>query len=278
MAPMQIPQETYGDPAVALPGQLYGSGIRDIVTGVTAQKGTAKVVTLTFADTWAAADTVATTVGGHVVNTTLAAGEDTPTEARDAVLSDLQQNAGAASLFSFAAVSTNQIQATQIEQAAGSGIYLDTPLTSVATTAGDGDVTVATPTAAASAAHLKFGQGLIYDATADKRYALPSSALASVATFGGVVVRQHHHVRAPSPYDVEAGEAFSILKQGRIWVLVEVAVTRNQQAYLRHTANGVHRPGGWRNDADTSRASAVNCYFERDAAAGAVAPLRVNII
>lgn len=269
----EIPQTTFGAPARGLAGDVLKKD--DAVTGVTALKGRPKIIEVVFADTWAAADTVATTIGGHVVNTTLAAGEDTVTEARDAVQSDVEEDVDAAQLVTIAAVSTDTVRYTQVEQNPGSGQYLDLPVTCTATTAGDGDVTVNVTQTAQSTEHLNFGQGVALDNTGKNRYTLPAAAS---FTFGGVIMRQHKHNRGKDEdtWDITGGETFAVLRRGRIRVKVEDAVTRGAQAYLRHTRNGANAPGGWRSDADGSRADLVPCYFEQSGAAGSIVDLWVG--
>ncbi len=72
----------------------------------------------------------------------------------------------------------------------------------------------------------------------------------------------------------------SFLRRGRIWVTVENAVTRGQQAFLRHTSDGGSNTalGTWRGDWDAGRAAAVPwARFMTAAGAAGLAQLEVSL-
>lgn len=73
-------------------------------------------------------------------------------------------------------------------------------------------------------------------------------------------------------------ETGSFLRRGVIWVTVENAVSRGQQAHLRHTSDGGSNTslGTWRGDWDAGRAACVpNARFITAASAAGLAQLEV---
>lgn len=72
----------------------------------------------------------------------------------------------------------------------------------------------------------------------------------------------------------------NFLRKGRIWVTVENAVTRGQQAYLRHTSDGGSNTalGTWRGNWDAGRAAAwPKATFATAASAAGLAQLEVSL-
>lgn len=61
-----------------------------------------------------------------------------------------------------------------------------------------------------------------------------------------------------STTDHAAGKGVSVVRQGKIWVLTETAMTYGQSVFVRFTANGGNTQlGKVRNDADTANAVAA---------------------
>ncbi|TPV96248.1 MAG: hypothetical protein B7733_05930 [Myxococcales bacterium FL481] len=117
------------------------------------------------------------------------------------------------------------------------------------------------------ATELGFGEGVLREATDAQTVELPSGTFAA-GLFEGVVLKHAQHNSATTK-DVDEDEFFSCLREGQCWVIVEDAVSRGDQLFLRHTANGGNDPGGFRSDADTNRAVQVPVHVMQDAAAGA---------
>ncbi len=120
----------------------------------------------------------------------------------------------------------------------------------------------------ATALDLPFGIGVVrgYSAgsptTPEECIKKPS---ASTDDFMGVVVFQHDI----NQLELAAGGLASdtlglpikrrggIMRQGRVYVLVEQTVAYTDPVYLRYTAN-TYLPGGWRKDADSSKAVLIS--------------------
>jgi hypothetical protein len=68
-----------------------------------------------------------------------------------------------------------------------------------------------------------------------------------------------------------------LMRQGRIYVKVEDAVSEGQRAYCRHTAPGSETLGAFRGDDDSGNAAAYFARFAHDAAAGDLVPLEVDV-
>lgn len=73
----------------------------------------------------------------------------------------------------------------------------------------------------------------------------------------------------------EQDKPITFRNMGYITVLTEVAVTKDDAAYFRHTASGGNTTiGAWRNDADTATADAVTgAFFNESAGAGELVEL-----
>ena len=73
-------------------------------------------------------------------------------------------------------------------------------------------------------------------------------------------------------------EMVTVLRKGRIYVQVEVAVISDDDVYVRHVASGVLVRGGFGNTADTSTAFIVSAArFVTSAAAGGFAIVEINL-
>jgi hypothetical protein len=268
-------QLDYTEEKVALvKGQISRSAaFRHLTTGVIPTTGRPKIVTFTFAGTWAAGDTETITLDGVPSLTTLAAGEDSIEEARDAVLSDLLLVAQFSRDYTFAAVSTDAIRVTGKERVEGSGEYVDYTATESETTAGDGAVTQATTQTWQDKGDIAFGTGLALVTTDDggQVCALPS---ATGFAFAGVAVFEHaQENRLLLGEDgIPAQQAISLMLKGYVGLEVEETVVPGDPVFLRHTANANGSPGGWRMSADTATADQITgARWVTGAAAGELA-------
>jgi hypothetical protein len=260
-------------PGAIATGDLYGGKNH---TRVNAQIGQAKVFDIVFAGVWAAADTQTTTLGGVPVVSTMQAGEDTVTEARDRVRTTLLGNANITRDYEVTAVSTDTLRITGKPRTPGGSDFVDYSAASIETTAGSGTATGTVTTAYAAEGALPFGVGVALDPTdpRGKRVTLPATGF----RFGGVVVFSHafENRDLPSTAGVPARTPFSARMEGPIGVQVEEDVQAGDPAFLRHTANANGTPGGWRNDADSATCDAVAGRFITGASAGGVAVLELN--
>lgn len=267
------------EPAIGLEGQLAlgFAGRQDVQTGVNAQTGRAKIAEIVFTGTWAAADSLVTTLAGVPVTTTLAAGEDTITEARDAHLADLQANANITRDYILTTDGTDAILVEGRERGTDTGAYVDFTATSVATTAGDGDVTVTATQSARTRGDLPFGKAVAYDETdpRGKRCVLPA---ATGFRFAGVTAFSHAHANRTlaGSNGIPAQDSFNRLKAGFIYVKAETDVQPGDRAFVRHTANANGEPGNFRNDADTNTADEIPGEFVTGGDAGSLVVLQIN--
>ncbi len=78
---------------------------------------------------------------------------------------------------------------------------------------------------------------------------------------------------------LEDGETASLVRKGRVWVVVEEAVAVGDDVYFRHTAGGGGSElGAFRNDADTASCDQLTQANWLVGSSGAgVALLEVNI-
>lgn len=123
------------------------------------------------------------------------------------------------------------------------------------------------------AAAVAYGTGVALGTDPATQFELPA---ATGFVFGGVVVHSHarEDVAAAGP---EQNEPNELLRKGRIWVVVEEAVTPADDVFLRHTINAALVPGSWRIDADTARADQITqARWLTSAAAAGLAQLEVN--
>lgn len=111
----------------------------------------------------------------------------------------------------------------------------------------------------------------------EDEFRLPSAA---GQTQYGITVHRHgrEDFALAGAFAFAQGEDVELLRQGRIWVLVEEAITANDPVFFRHTVNGGLVPGGWRNDAAAAEADAVpNAIFLTTAAIDTVALIDINL-
>lgn len=119
-------------------------------------------------------------------------------------------------------------------------------------------------------AGLEFGLGGTFG-TSDNQIA-PLAAITD--KFMGVIM--HHNCEGGVLADKEA---VSVLRRGRIYVLVEEAVVKGDAAFVRAVATGPQRAGAFRKSADgvTTIDLTGKAEFVTSAAAGALAVLDINL-
>lgn len=273
-----IPQTSYtADPVAGIVGSLaLGTTYQDCVPRVNTQTGRPRIWTLTFAGTWAPADDADTTIAGVQVVTTLAAGEDTIEEARDAHLVDLQANANLGKLVSFAAQGTDEIVVSSVELAEGTGKYLDFSRAATESTAGNGTLTGADTQTPLDSENMPLGVGVALDQTDSrgKRVTLPT---ATAFKFGGIVVHSHavenKMLKLGSGLYYPVGFPFSCIMNGYVRVKVDTTVQAGDTIYVRHTPSGLLKAGGISNSATGS--DAIPGSFHTGASAGGIAIAKV---
>jgi hypothetical protein len=73
-------------------------------------------------------------------------------------------------------------------------------------------------------------------------------------------------------------EMASVLRRGRIWVVVEEAIAVGDDVYFRHTTGTGTEIGAFRNDADTASCDQItNAEWLQGSAAAGVALLEINV-
>ncbi len=98
--------------------------------------------------------------------------------------------------------------------------------------------------------------------------------------FLGITVHQHgrQDLELAGDFAFITDEPVELVRRGRIWVIVEEAVTAGDPVFWRHTVNGGLIPGGWRTDLDTANAIQVlQAEFMTDALIDTVAIIDLNL-
>lgn len=98
--------------------------------------------------------------------------------------------------------------------------------------------------------------------------------------FLGVTIHEHTEIdSAGEAAEIEAdGGKASILRKGRIWVVVEEAIALTNDVYFRHTAAGAEVLGAFRTDADTADADQLtNARWLTTTSGAGVALLEINL-
>lgn len=110
------------------------------------------------------------------------------------------------------------------------------------------------------------------------------AASADITTLGkalGVVLADQARAQDPSvtPAQYPINSAVSVRRKGRVWVLVEEAVSNGDQAFARYAAGaGGTQLGAFRKSADTATAAAVpNAYYRSNALAAGYAVLEIEL-
>lgn len=123
----------------------------------------------------------------------------------------------------------------------------------------------------ASGATIAFGRGVVLD-TDDNTVKLPASGS---DVFAGVAYDNENQPVGATGYP--DGTVTGVVRQGKVMVVVEKAVTPADPVYCRYTAAGDNTPGSFRTDADSSKAFAVTqARFLRSGGPGLV-PLELNL-
>ena len=124
---------------------------------------------------------------------------------------------------------------------------------------------------------IPFGRGVIEGATP------PLGVLPSVTGFLFAGIARHKAKVAPNDgtgAKYEAGEAISVVRKGRVWVLAEDVITLTSDVYLRHTLGAADQlPGRFRTDADGSDADQISNarWVSITSGANELAQLEINI-
>jgi hypothetical protein len=96
----------------------------------------------------------------------------------------------------------------------------------------------------------------------------------------GVFVHDHEYPREEmGNTGVLPKNPMAVMRKGRVYVTVEEAVNKNDQAYVRHTASGGNtQKGSFRKSADSATAVICKgCNYGSSAAAGGLAILEVDM-
>lgn len=107
---------------------------------------------------------------------------------------------------------------------------------------------------------------------------LPTSSGAKIC---GIAVRDLKVEEGQASIDnaYPANSKCAVMKKGRIWVIVEKAVTVDDSVFVRHTANGGNTQlGAFRDDSDTNRAlQIVNARFITSTTGAGIAIVEINL-
>ncbi len=122
----------------------------------------------------------------------------------------------------------------------------------------------------AEGSNLEFGLG-VKKGTSDNQFA-PLAAAAD--KFEGVLIHRHREEG-----DLLDKQAVSVLRRGRIYVLVEEAVVKGDAAFVRAVATTGERAGAFRKSADGTDTIDLTgvAVFKTSAEAGELAILEVNL-
>jgi hypothetical protein len=125
-----------------------------------------------------------------------------------------------------------------------------------------------------------FGLMLEYGATPTTE----AAPLADGATLGdlvGVTVHRHTQDRASltGTHGITPNSTMDLLRKGRVWVVVEEAVTPGDAVFVRHTAAGLEVKGAFRNDADGGDAVDIStkARWESTTTGAGIALLDLNL-
>ena len=142
---------------------------------------------------------------------------------------------------------------------------------------GVGTWTLATTTANVTGNPIPFGRGVVEGTTP------PNGVLPSVTGFLFAGIARHKAKAAPNDgtgAKYEAGEAITVVRKGRVWVLAEEIIALDDDVYLRHTiGTATELPGRFRTDADSARADQLSDarWVSITTAPDQLAQLEINI-
>jgi hypothetical protein len=154
-------------------------------------------------------------------------------------------------------------------------------------TAGSGDLTSAATTANSTGNPIPMGRGLARSAAGDNIATLPT---VTAFVFEGISIMRakgrprDNSTSPPTTGDVSyrAAEVVPVLRKGRIWILVEDAVTPASGVFVRHTqgANALHTPGRFRGADVSAEVDEITqgARWLTSADAGALAVLSIDVL
>lgn len=245
-----------------MPGQLADSGVKDTITRINNSKQRVSV-TITAADL---ATTL--TLNGTAFTVNVAAASLTKTELRDLMI---------------AAVNAGSEPVTASENDADE-LFVDADVSGTAFTA-VGTTNCSVADVILNEANVPFGVLVVEDTTglSDGRAHLPQ-ATGDITTAGKVAgVAQHtqfveQSVGGTNNLGYAPQSSMNVLREGRIYVLVEDAVVKGGAAFVRFVAGAGEQLGAFRSDADSGDAVALpGASFKTSADAGGLAVLQVNV-
>lgn len=133
------------------------------------------------------------------------------------------------------------------------------------------------------ATSIPFGVGLKEGTTGGTNCAVPAAAGARII---GVALRTDNYENRSltTTLAIAQKDVVSVLRRGRVWVLVEQDVVVGDDVFVRHTARLTNTQlGGFRTDADTASsvdyaAVLANARFVSAASAGGLAQLEIDLL
>ncbi len=240
-------------------------------------------VAITTTSVWAWTEPVANIVGTQMkaiingIETHLAADSTSIATERAAFLALLQAEANHTGVLTFAAGGAGEITVTA--DVLGVPFTISVVNETLGGVAGVGVWSQAATTANVTGNPINFGRGVVEGS------APPLGVLPSVTGFLFAGIALFKAKQAPndgSGAKYEAGEAISVVRRARVWVLAEDAVSLTSDVYLRHTiGTATQLPGRWRTDADTARADQIPNgaarWVSETSGADELAQLEINI-
>ena len=250
--------------AIGLPGQLADIGNSDIITRINNSKQLA-AVTITAADL---ATTL--TINGTAFTVNVGAASLTVTELRDLMIA--------------AIIAGSEPVTPTIKDA--DELYVEADVSGTAFTV-VGTTNCSVVNTIDNETGTPFGVGMTEDtATAgnDELAHAPKAAvdITTAGKFAGIAVHSHANEQAvlnANNVGYALASAMSIIRKGRVYVLVEDAVVKGGGVYCRYTGTTPFpQLGGIRSDGDTSKAGLIpNARFETSADAGGIAVVSINL-
>lgn len=216
-------------------------------------------VAITSTSVWAWSEPTANVVGTQMkatingVEAHLAADSTSIATERAAFLVVLQAVAEHIGILTFAAGGAGEITITA--DVAGVPFSVTFVNETIDGVPGTGALTQTATIANVTGNPIPFGRGVVAGATP------PLGVLPSITGFLFEGISRHKAKVAPNDgtgAKYEAGEAISVVRKGRVWVLAEDVIALDDDVYLRHTLGGADQvPGRFRTDADTARADQI---------------------
>ena len=127
------------------------------------------------------------------------------------------------------------------------------------------------------AAAIAFGLGVIYGTDPEKQFDRFSGA----GTLAGVLAHKQNRSQPAlaTTLGIVQNEVASLVRNGRIWVVVEEPIVVGDAVFVRHTAGGGgSQLGAFRNDADTATAQTVpEASWLKGSSTTGIALLQINL-